>query len=236
MQQYLVVPDQHGRNKWQGPAKEHLAAGKPIICLGDYFDSFNLSDQDILDNFIDNILLKEQYPELVTLLLGNHDFPYLNSMWSCSGNRQSQWFALNSLLKQHLHLFQLAHQVKDTLFVHAGLTTDWLKYNRILIERQLGETIEEYITRWNYADLLNHLFLSVERPLLWQVSRVHGGWEAYDSPIWVRPSQLLNSLPENLKQVVGHTTMREVTTLDGGAITFTDCMESKNWQPLILEI
>lgn len=249
---YMIIPDIHGKQKWKEPATSHLAGGEPVVFLGDYVDGFVISDQQMLDTLADVILLKEQYPEMVTLLLGNHCFPYLSKEWMCSGNRPSVWLPLNALYKDNLHLFQLAHQVGNTLFVHAGLTQGWLDYNKVLINGQLRynnvlaggndpTTIEDFLQEHTFADLLNMLFHSPERKLLWQVSKMHGGWDYYDSPIWVRPTKLLQDCIHDLNQVVGHTHMEQVATekslyVENASITFTDTMDHYTWQPLIMEL
>jgi len=232
---YLAIPDVHGRDKWKAPCKafreEHPDGF--IIFLGDYNDAYGISDEDMVNNFADIILFKEQNPSSVILLLGNHCFPYLSHHYSCSGNRHSIWNALHLLYTANLHLFQLAYQDGNTLFVHAGLAKNWLEYNSVLIERQVGGHADI-----NYAGMLNSLFNSPERALLYQVGRVHGGYDAYDGPLWVRPSQLLNDLPLNLHQVVGHTHMPHVVKEERGdsSVTFTDCMGNADWQPLIIDL
>lgn len=230
---YCVIPDVHGRDKWKAPVKAFLDNEEGmVIFLGDYNDAFGISDEDMVNNFTDIILLKETYPDRVILLLGNHCFPYISPIYSCSGNRESIWDALHLLYTTNLHLFQLAYQVGRTLFVHAGLSRAWLAYNKVLIDRQLDGA------EYNYADMLNVLFCGPERALLYHVGRVHGGYDYCDGPVWVRPSQLLNDLPPNLHQVVGHTHMPKpkMETVGDSSVLFTDSMAMKDWQPLILDL
>ncbi len=235
----LCIPDVHGRDKWKDPCKAFLEEEEGIIIfLGDYVDAYGISDDDMINNLADIILLKQTYPDRVILLLGNHDFPYINSRYSCSGNRPRIMLALSGLYRSNLNLFQMAYQVHNTLFVHAGLTTDWLDYNNVLIERQLVKTLPEYLEDNTYADLLNMLFQGPERSILYHVSGIHGGYDYWDGPVWVRPSQLIQGLPQGLSQVVGHTHVPKTTVVAHGeqTVTFTDCMATADWEPLILEL
>ena len=239
---YLVISDIHGRTIWKEPVLAFLdreTAGI-VVFLGDYNDSWDVSDKQMVDNFIDVILVKEQYPERVILLLGNHCFPYISGFYSCSGNRKSIWAVLNILYKANLHLFQMAYQVGNTLFTHAGLSTGWLEYNKVAIEVQLGEETGEILEHSNYAFILNYLFRSPMRQALWQVSKTSGGSDWYDGPLWVRPKDLWIQMPRNLDQVVGHTQVKQVSTqhnhLSNSSLTMTDTMANVDWEPLLLDL
>ena len=84
----LLVPDVHGREFWKEPVKTVLENSEAeIIFLGDYLDPYpDEFDSDFeldykastdylqttIDNFKEIIELKKQYPDRITLLLGNH--------------------------------------------------------------------------------------------------------------------------------------------------------------------
>lgn len=238
----FVVPDIHGRTLWREPVKEFLARCQPedrVVFLGDYNDAWDVSDQQMLDNFIDVILCKERNPEQVILLLGNHCFPYLtNGFLRCSGFRQSLLPALSLLYKANKHLFQLAYQVENVLFVHAGLTTFWLEHNQERIEQWSGKQINEFD---DLAHLLNYLLTQDwGRSMLYQVGRDHGGWDSCNGPVWVRPGELGKFLPPGIIQVVGHTGVSEITKAidaeSGTGVILTDTMGRKDHQYLQLTI
>lgn len=234
----LVIPDIHGRDKWRLPAQEFLAGSQgEVVFLGDYNDAYDVEDLPMLENFLDVLLLKLQFPDKVTLLLGNHCFPYLSAYFNCSGHRKSLWEPLH-LLYTHEGPFQVAKQVGNTLFVHAGISGGWLRYNRQAIELTCGIELDAYLEHHSYADLLN-LIYRLDRKLLWQVSKRHGGWDYHDSPLWVRPQDLTGDLLPGIHQVVGHTHMKEVAihaSPCGGSVTFTDCMGNADYTPYILTL
>ena len=84
----LIIGDVHGREFWKEPVKFVLENSEAeIIFLGDYLDpypyefdsAFELDYQantdylqTTIDNFKEIIELKKQYPDRITLLLGNH--------------------------------------------------------------------------------------------------------------------------------------------------------------------
>jgi len=65
----ISVGDLHGNNIWKTIDPELY---DKIIFVGDYTDSFHLTDSAILDNLLDLIEFKKSYPDKVFLLLGNH--------------------------------------------------------------------------------------------------------------------------------------------------------------------
>ena len=79
----LICPDTHGRNAVK-EIKKYLERDNTyteIICLGDYVDSFYLSDKVIYDNLSSLIELAKE-DKRITLLIGNHDQSY---MWPVEG-------------------------------------------------------------------------------------------------------------------------------------------------------
>ena len=72
----LVVPDVHGRLFWKEPVKRHLEEVDRVVFLGDYLDPYADEDEvadDIFENLQEIVALKEEHPEKVVLLKGNHD-------------------------------------------------------------------------------------------------------------------------------------------------------------------
>ena len=79
MAKILIVPDVHGRAFWHR-AMELVDQVDQIVFLGDYLDPYSyegISFDLALEEFHKILEFKEEYPELVTLLAGNHDFHYL---------------------------------------------------------------------------------------------------------------------------------------------------------------
>ena len=80
----LVLGDQHGRSNWK--LAVHLENPDRVVFMGDYFDSFDISGVEQIQNFKEIIEYKEtaftnagkdeQHKTKVVLLIGNHDHHY----------------------------------------------------------------------------------------------------------------------------------------------------------------
>ena len=231
----FVIPDLHGRTCWQEPAQHFLDTHGPndqVVFLGDYVDSFEVSNEQQLSNFADIIAFKQADPERVVLLLGNHCFQYLylNTV-KLFGFNEDLYPSLHVYYKLHSHLFQVAHQVGNTLFVHAGISQEWLTHHEPEIS-QRRHRLEAAAKPAQLADVLNSLLRSSGGPLLlWELTEEHGGSAPFDGPVWIRPDALRANLPPNLTQVVGHTHFPEITTFrdetTGARVIFTDCLSKK---------
>ena len=71
----LVVPDVHGRAFWKD-AKNAITNVDKVIFLGDYLDPYRhegITFEDAVMEFEDILAFKEDYPDKVVLLLGNHE-------------------------------------------------------------------------------------------------------------------------------------------------------------------
>ncbi|GGG35794.1 metallophosphoesterase [Hymenobacter glacieicola] len=237
----LVIPDIHGRTGWVPVVNNFLAgaqAADRVVFLGDYNDSFTVPDAVMLDNFIDVLLLKQQEPERVVLLLGNHCVPYLLlPRFQCSGFRPTLAPALHILFKHHRHLFQVAYQAGPYLFTHAGVSEMWLKENGLAIRVlcEMPATVD------NLPAVLNKLLTTEEgQRRLWQVSGYNGGRDRVDGPLWVRPAHLRRGLLPGIIQVVGHTPLPgiswDVKEATQTGVVFTDCHDRQPTEYLTLEL
>ena len=73
-----IIPDVHGRDFWRKTVAENPEGD--FIFLGDYIDPYpdeGISEEESFMGFKDIIRLKEEHPDRVTLLWGNHDLHYL---------------------------------------------------------------------------------------------------------------------------------------------------------------
>ena len=230
----FVVPDLHGRTCWQEPAQAFLGAHGPggqVLFLGDYVDSFEVSNEQQLRNFTNVVAFKKANPERVVLLLGNHCFQYLYlSTVKLFGFNEDLYPSLHVYYKLHEDLFQIAHQVGNTLFAHAGVSREWLAHHGPKIS-QCRRQLEAAARPAQLADVLNALLRAPGGPLLlWELTEEHGGSAAFDGPVWIRPDPLRAALPPGLTQVVGHTHVPDITTFDDktteARVIFTDCLST----------
>ncbi len=196
MPNIIVIGDLHGRAVWKtvDPTRyDH------VVFVGDYTDSFSLSDETIFTNLLQIIVLKQTYPNKVTLLLGNHDIQYLYYPDNrCSGFRPSMQPDLTRLFRQHKALFQIAWQYDNYLVTHAGLTKRWWTWI---------QTKSSRVSNWAtlpIAEQLNRIHQSPDRWLLFTVGPSRGGFHI-SGPLWADGQDtIIDPLP-NHHQIVGHT-------------------------------
>lgn len=221
----LTISDLHGRSVWQ---EADIDQYDRVIFLGDYTDSHVFDDETIYRNLLNIIWLKHQNPHKVVLLIGNHDAQYLHfPYYRCSGFRERAQGQLSSLFSMNASLFQIAHQERDYLFSHAGVTKKWLAHFLV----KIGSESNECKSACNLAGLLNeaHGREMRFRDLLFDVGPKRGGVQAFGGPIWADRSETSADFLMGFRQVVGHTPVFDFSTIYGGSgsITYTDVLQTK---------
>lgn len=193
MAKILVVPDVHGRAFWHR-AMELVDQVDQIVFLGDYLDPYSyegISFDLALEEFHKILEFKEEYPELVTLLVGNHDFHYLiKDFMDCSRRNYAKLDELNKLYNDNLDKFALIHIDPDGwLFSHAGIYKEWMdKYEFTLEDLNLKTFLESY------------------EIALEDLSWYRGGYNPVGSCVWADLRESLkHKLISGYKQIVGHT-------------------------------
>ena len=238
----LTIGDIHGRSTWkemifggmtefffwkQAVEEDYLDhEGKyrfqmdwdKIVFVGDYCDSFHIKNEDILENLKDIVLFARTYPDLVVLLLGNHDIQYVVQNECCSGYRAEMRPDLNDLFTENKDLFKIAfldefeHEYKGqpimirTLWTHAGITQGWFKEFMRDINSPRYRLNEFFIgsENWKIDKTLN-LAWDLKVSNIYNVDNASGGSDLWAGPLWVRPHILNDFCLEGYDQVVGHT-------------------------------
>lgn len=220
-----------------------------IIFVGDYCDSFSINNKDILRNLEDIVLFAKTYPDLVVLLLGNHDIQYIVHNECCSGYRAEMRPDLNRLFEENKDLFKIAfldefdHEVNGrtitnkTLWTHAGITVGWWKELMRDINSPRFRHNEFFIgsETWKIDKVLN-LAWDLRVSNIYNVDASSGGVDLWAGPLWVRPHILNEFCLEGYDQKVGHTpqsSIYEVCPLLGvesnpeklNTITYVDALE-----------
>ena len=167
-----------------------------IIFVGDYCDSFTIGNEAILENLKDIILFAKTYPDLVVLLLGNHDVQYIQSNECCSGYRPEMRPDLNELFTENKDLFKIAYldefdtgnRVIKTLWTHAGVTHGWFQEFMRDINSPRYRHNEFFIgsETWKIDKVLN-LAWDLRVDNLFNVDNASGGFSLWAGPLWVRP-------------------------------------------------
>lgn len=240
----ITIGDIHGRNIWKTFADiNHLLKAEPnaagfgpfepeydkYVFLGDYLDSFDKDNKTILENLLEIIKFKSLYPNNVILLLGNHDIEYLlNKPWlpkknAISGFRPEMHYDLYEILNTNSHLFQLAFQIDNYLWTHAGVHFGWYHYI-------FAKAIKDF--NWNdlsIAEQLNEAF-NIKLDCIFHVGFYRGGSKKVGGPLWI-DKKLIDRKPlKNINQIVGHNPVKNIDTykINNGTITFCDVLHNKN--------
>jgi hypothetical protein len=95
--------------------------------LGDYLDPYTeILQNNLIDNLKEIIQLKKERGDDVILLLGNHDFHYLdlNIYPYCRFDNEIEE-AAHALFSENRDLFLFAYQENKHIFTHAGISEKW---------------------------------------------------------------------------------------------------------------
>lgn len=196
MSKILIVPDVHGRAFWHR-AMELVDQVDQIVFLGDYLDPYShegISFDLALEEFNKILEFKKEYPDLITLLVGNHDMHYIiEDFMDCSRRNTAMLDQLHKLYNSNLDLFNLIHIEDDWLFSHAGVYKGWMDKYEFTLD-----------------DLNLKTFLGSHWPALEDLSMYRGGYNFVGSCVWadIRES-VKNELFPGYKQVVGHTQLND---------------------------
>lgn len=203
---HVAIGDIHGRNGWMKNIDFLLSKYKKIIFVGDYVDSFNLSNDEILQNLLALIELKKKHPNQVILLLGNHDIHYwLYPNFQGKGFVYNNLTVLNVLFEENKNLFQVAYQIDNILCTHAGVSQTWIN----MVKENGFDILEQLSEEFSLADILNDMGKSSRHQ---DSVFTPGGISKAVGPCWLRPSQYLRNPLLGYKQIVGHTYKNGIET------------------------
>ena len=203
----IIIPDVHGRVFWKEVVKN---SEDKIIFLGDYVDPYpgeNISLTGALDNLSEIIDYKKSNPSKVILLLGNHDFMYMDSehnKYSCRHDFENEP-KITKLLMNNRDLFQMDYsiEVKNKLYIfsHAGILKPWIEKYKNLFGEFPGslDKINELYKKWD-PEFISSLL---------EISYYRGGWSDFGSMIWSDVREHSVSCEENVYQIFGHTQLKD---------------------------
>lgn len=222
---FLAIGDIHGRTSWK---EADIHAYDRVIFLGDYVDSPIFDDNVIYNNLNDLVTIKQQQPDKITLLIGNHDAHYLHyPHYRCSGFREWGQPRLSALFNKHRTLFQIAYQHRSHILTHAGITNKWLA--RLLAK--IGHVGDTFIPGHNLAELLNYIHQQsvATQSVLFDVGPKRGGHHPFGGPVWADRSETIVDYLTDYHQIVGHTPTDEFRTIGNelGSITYVDILQTR---------
>jgi len=218
----LFIGDIHGHDTWKELVNKALTNFYEIVFLGDYVDSFSIKPVDIAFNLIEIINFKIKHPDKVTLLLGNHDYAYIND-YMCTGFDATIADSYKKIFQDNHKLFDIAWGYlgingKYTLATHAGLTKGYYDYSIKPILDYPGNKLNKIIEGINNIEI--HQILNIlkdDHKVLWKIGRRRGG-SSHPSPLWADYQELLVDRYKGINQVFGHTTTGTLTV----SVEYTD--------------
>jgi hypothetical protein len=197
----IVIGDIHGRDCWIKIVEQNPDADL-FIFVGDYFDSLTIPALKQINNFKLILKFRDENPNKVIMLFGNHDFHYTSG---CIGGGYTGFdFSVYYNVKLDLErlireeVIKVCHLLDDIFFSHAGITKTWCENNNI----NLGN-VEEGVNQ-----------LLIYRPHMFAftpgIRRDKYGDDITQGPLWVREQSLKEDGLEDYIHVVGHSQSEEI--------------------------
>ena len=100
MGKILILADIHGRQFWKDACLNHKDEFEKIVFLGDYVSPYpyeEISNKKAIEVFEEVLNFKKENTDKVVLLMGNHDFSYINSSICECRTDFTSWNKLNGL-------------------------------------------------------------------------------------------------------------------------------------------
>ena len=223
----IVIGDVHGRSLW----KLMISQENPdrVIFIGDYFDSFEISGVEQIQNFKEIIEYKKTSGKEVITLVGNHDHHYYPEVGytGTSGYQSRIAPSITQVINENRQHLQMAYSFDEFLFTHAGVSPTFMD----------GEFGEEGWVEDNVVELLNDLFKYKPKSFDFNGTDPYGD-NTYQTPIWIRPRSLMavnkkhnKGLKKKYIQIVGHTQVKKLDLIGAqkaadGRYYLIDCQES----------
>lgn len=208
----IIIPDVHGRKFWK-QVVTNLNNGEEMIFLGDYLDPYSwegISRRQAIETLHEVIALKQAYPQLVTLLLGNHDMmTYISEdMGYCRTDFDNKE-EIRAIYRKFHDFFEMATirtvNGQKYVFSHAGILANWASDPRV--QPVLGCESDDIDGIVEALNLLWHEHDPRLFKILDHVSHYRGGQQATGSPVWADVNEWDDQNPdyEGVYQVFGHS-------------------------------
>lgn len=183
----LVLGDIHGRSCWE-PIIEKENPDLTVF-LGDYVSTHGLiTEKHQIDNLERILQYKEENPDTVILLRGNHDCEslfYWAECYPATGPIVKAYMAKNE--ERFLNNTQWIYLYKNICFSHAGVSSIWMDNNNIKFLEEINtlEPSEKFAFTGKMSDFT--------------------GVSSTQPPTWIRPHTLVDCGYKGIIHVVGHT-------------------------------
>lgn len=219
----IIISDIHNRVDWIEDALSSpiLQPYNNVIFLGDYFDDFNDTPQDVA-NAAKWLKLSLQKPNRIHLT-GTHDlwyrFPY-NRFIAASGNTEAKMYAIRSILNQEeWNKLYLYHYEQNFLLTHAGTHINLISeyvfkhknlFDKYIVNKELqlsGQEIVDKIVKPATIEAIDRIKDGYSHPWL-DAGVVRGEIQPVGGITWLDWRYEFKPIP-GLNQIVGHTELKE---------------------------
>ena len=196
----VFIGDPHGRDTWKKIIEKETF--DLIIFAGDYVSTHerNISEEQQINNLKEILDYKEENPDTVILLIGNHDLQHLGYSWAeCSGlfYEVQEWMSKSENKSRFLNDTQWVYVYNNIVFSHAGISKTWLKGLKIKDKEDLNN--------------INLLSPSESFGFIPDNPFDYSGNSITQSCVWIRPKSLIKDAIDGYTQVVGHTPIARIT-------------------------
>lgn len=197
----LILPDIHSRIEIADKIIQSVGADV-VICLGDYFDSFDETPKMVADTaeWLVDFVKKDNH----IAIRGNHDYhyEYANSYFQCSGYEQWKYFHINNIVKRktwdelkHYHILD-----NTWLLTHAGFHKEHVPLNiRCLAledRTQMFKAISKYLDQEIRKGMRGESWI-------FHAGMIRGGNQLYGGINWCDSREFIPT--KGLNQIFGHT-------------------------------
>jgi len=214
MNKIIIIGDIHGRTIWEQIITKESDLDL-VVFLGDYFDSSGfVFPVDEYANFMKIVKYKDDNPDKVVLLIGNHDLHYMDGIQQCSRYSTQTQRLLGDLISALIedNTLQASMFLVNLLFVHAGISNTWLGDNGLkLDEAEINNYLKTNPKQFDFQDKDGFADAS--------------GNDVYQSPLWIRPESLLKDSFSDTIQIVGHTQVNPTEDIALANINFCDSLD-----------
>src|SRR5687768_12276405 len=121
----IILGDTHGRDLW----KKVINLADRIVFIGDYFDTHeDVTAEQQCNNFLDIMAYYRANPGKVILLIGNHDYHYMDIVPDrYSGYQSGAAPQIKYLLEKYKDCLQMCYEEEGFVCTHAGISEVWLE-------------------------------------------------------------------------------------------------------------
>lgn len=127
----LAVGDIHAKHWIIDKVESIVNKYDKIVFIGDYVDNWNTPAEESLITLKKLKSLCNNYPDKIYPILGNHDFPYINSIYANTSHgfqidlRMMLLFPENKDLYDWYKSLELEYIIDGVGYTHAGMVEGW---------------------------------------------------------------------------------------------------------------